>query len=163
MIVVSDTSPLLYLARLGRLDILQTLYLEVLVPDTVWRELTERRPDAPGVPDLLAVTWIRIEPDALTTATTPDLEDIDAGEAAAILLALARDADLVLIDDAAGRRAARQHKLGVRGTLGVFVEARQRGIVPSIAPLVEALLALGFRAHADLVTRVLLAAGEDGR
>ena len=49
MLVVSDTTPLLYLARVGRLDLLCELYVEVVVPQTVWDEIVEARPDAPGV------------------------------------------------------------------------------------------------------------------
>ena len=49
MLVVSDTTPLLYLARVGRLDLLREIYAEVVVPQTVWDELVEARPDAPGV------------------------------------------------------------------------------------------------------------------
>ena len=63
MLVVSDTTPLLYLARVGRLYLLCELYVEVVVPQTVWDELVEANPDAPGVVAVRAATWLRVVPD----------------------------------------------------------------------------------------------------
>lgn len=161
MIVVSDTSPLLYLSRVGQLDLLAQLYTEVVVPRTVWAELTEARPDAPGVAAVLAVTWIRIEADVQPPPEAQIiLADVDAGEASAIALALATHADLLLIDDAAGRRAAEELGVAVRGTLGVLVTAKARGVLPEIAPLLARLLAEGFRASDAVVDQALRAAGE---
>lgn len=161
MLVVSDTTPLLYLARVGRLDVLCELYVEVVVPQTVWDELVEARPDAPGVVAVRAAAWLRVVPDV----SAPDdvagvLAEIDAGEAAAIAVALGRHAELLLIDDAAGRRAAGELGVAVRGTLGVLVTAKAAGILAAVAPVIAALLAEGFRASCAVVEQALRASGE---
>jgi predicted nucleic acid-binding protein len=161
MLVVSDTTPLLYLARVGQLHLLCELYVEVVVPQTVWDELVEARPDAPGVGVVRAATWLRVVPDvAAPTGAVELLADIDAGEAAAIALALDRDADLLLIDDAAGRRAAGELGVSVRGTLGVLVTAKAAGALAAVAPVISALLGEGFRASEAVVEQALRASGE---
>lgn len=161
MIVVSDTTPLLYLARVGRLDLLGDLYGEVVAPQTVWDELVEASPDAPGVDAVRAVTWLRVVPDVLAPAgAVRVLSEIDEGEAAAIAIALERRAALLLMDDAAGRRAAGELGVPVRGTLGVLVTAKTAGLLFAVAPVIDALQAEGFRASVVVVEQALRAAGE---
>jgi hypothetical protein len=161
MLVVSDTTPLLYLARVGRLDLLCELYVEVVVPQTVWAELVEARPDAPGVDVVRAAAWLRVVADVSAPVDVADvLAEIDAGEAAAIAVALDRDADLLLIDDAAGRRAAGELGVAVRGTLGVLVSAKAAGALDAVAPVISALLGEGFRASEAVVEQALRASGE---
>jgi predicted nucleic acid-binding protein len=60
VIVVADTSPLIYLSRAGVLDLLQALYGEVVVPRAVWTEAVDRRPSAPGLDALKKASWIRV-------------------------------------------------------------------------------------------------------
>lgn len=140
MLVVSDTTPLLYLARVRQL---------------------EARPDAPGVGAVRAAAWLRVVPDVAAPVDVAEvLADIDAGEAAAIAVALVRHADLLLIDDAAGRRAAGELGVAVRGTLGVLVTAKAAGILVAVAPVIAALLAEGFRASGVVVEQALRASGE---
>lgn len=161
MLVVSDTTPLLYFARVGRLDLLHELYVEVVVPQTVWDELVEARPNAPGVVAVRAAAWLRVVPDVSAPDDVAEvLAEIDAGEAAAIAVALARHADLLLIDDAADRRAAGELGVAVRGTLGVLVTAKAAGILVAVAPVIAALLAEGFRASGAVVEQALWASGE---
>lgn len=161
MIVVADTSPLLYLARLGLLDLLPPLYGSVTVPTTVWRELTEYRPDAPGVAELLGATWITVDASADLDARLPALEaEIDPGEAAAITLALLLHAELVLVDDRDGRDVAVAHGLAVRGTLGVLTTARERGLLAALRPVLDDLRAAGFRVHRTLYEAALRRVGE---
>ena len=71
---------------------------------------------------------------------------LDRGETAAILLvAESFRADLILIDERIGRKVVRERGLAVRGTLGMLVEARQRGWIPALRPARDALVAEGFR------------------
>ena len=59
----------------------------------------------------------------------PQLAGLDPGEREAITLALSLKADLVLPDEAKGRRVADQHGLSVCGTLGVLDQAASRGML----------------------------------
>ena len=87
MIVVADTTPLLYLSRIGRLELLCAVHAEVIVPETVWNELVAARPGAPGVTDLRAAPWIRVNGDAERAGIDSTLvAALDPGEAAAITL-----------------------------------------------------------------------------
>ncbi len=101
MIVVADTTPLLYLSRIGRLDMARALYVEVLVPHEVHEELVEK-PDADGVNELRAAEWFVVEAPTSIAVDESVLTAFDAGEAAALRLTFERRA-LVLIDERAGR------------------------------------------------------------
>ena len=67
MVVVADSSPLIYLSRVGVLDLLATLFDDIVVPRAVWTEVVQRRPSASGVEYLLKATWIRVVDSQLPT------------------------------------------------------------------------------------------------
>jgi predicted nucleic acid-binding protein len=151
VLVVADCSPLIYLSRIQLLHILPTLFDQIVVPKVVWDETVEGRPSAPGVAPLREADWIRVVDNP---AAPPDL-GLDSGETAAILVAEALRADLLLIDERAGRAVAQARGLVVRGTLGVLVQARQSGVLPALKPALEALVAEGFRIAPALMRQAL--------
>lgn len=156
MLVVADSSPLIYLSRVGVLNLLATLYGEVVVPRAVWNEAVERRPAAPGSDELRQVPWLRV-----VDVSVPELDlGLDPGETAAILIAESLRADLLLIDERMGRSVAEQRGLRVRGTLGVLVQARQSGALLALKPLLDTLVAAGFRIAPALVQEALAHVGE---
>jgi len=117
-IVVADTSPLNYLVLIGEIDLLPALYGKIVIPLEVFGELTH--PDAPlAVGEWIrqAPTWLEIRRN-LIGAGTPLIENLDAGECAAIQLAQSEEKALLLMDDAAGRRVADRLGIAQIGTLG---------------------------------------------
>ena len=158
MVVVADASPLIYLSRVGVLAVLAELFGEVVVPGGVWAEVVDRRPSAPGLDALTSAQWIRIIDTELAVA---DL-GLDAGETAAIQLALILRGELLLIDERLGRRVAAARGIPVRGTLGVLVQARRTGALPALRPALERLVAEGFRIAPALLREALAAVGELG-
>ena len=155
MLVVADSSPLIYLSRVGLLHVMPALFGEVVVPRTVWNETVERRPSAPGIEMLRQAAWLRIVDDRSAINL-----GLDPGETAAILEAESAGADLLLIDERVGRRVAQERGLAVRGTLGVLVQARQSGVVAALKPVLDTLVAEGFRIAPTLIREALAHVGE---
>ena len=139
MIVVGDASPLIGLSAVRRLDLLRQLYAEVLIPEAV-RDEVRALPNAPGAADLLAAEWIRVHPLNDTRLLRALAGELDPGEAEAIALAAEVGADLLLIDERRGRASAKRLGLRVVGVLGVLVEAKEKGLLPAIRPVIDALV-----------------------
>src|SRR5262245_24640113 len=127
MTVISNTSPLNYLALIDLQDILPALFGKVLIPEAVWREL-----GSPAAPQPVK-SWLDTSPSWLdrrvVSQIPPELQHLGSGEREAIALALSGDASLVLLDERRGRRVARDLGLAVSGTLGVLDLAARRGLV----------------------------------
>jgi uncharacterized protein len=138
IIVVSDTSPVRALANLGRLDLLRDLFTEVVVPPAVARELGNP-PIGQAVVALEGHPFIRVRAASDREAVARFLVDLDSGESEALALALELGADLVLIDEAVGRDVARRAGLASIGVLGLLLEARRRGLIESLSPLLDQL------------------------
>lgn len=155
MIVVADTSPVLHLARIGRLDLIPAAVGRVVVPRTVWSELVHPDTRAEVVDALQAARWIELADD-------PHPQDLglDPGETAAILLAEAIAADAILIDERRGRAVATSRGIAVIGTLGILAGARRSGALKRAAPVVAELRADGFWLADALVAEFLRALGE---
>ena len=129
MIVVADSGPLHYLILLEQADLLRHLYANVVIPAAVAAEL-KRAAAPPAVRDWLsrAPAWIRIA--AVAPEEIRSIPDVlDAGEREAIALAESIGADLLLIDETAGRAEARRRNLRVTGTLGVLRTAAEKELV----------------------------------
>jgi predicted nucleic acid-binding protein len=142
-IAVSNTSPLNYLIRLGKPEVLREIYGRILVPAAVLRELNH--PEAPSA----VRSWVNHAPswfeESPVTQVDPDLPaKLGPGEREAICLALERDADVLVIDDYSGRVAAENRNITINGTLFVVLEASLRGYL-DFPETMEKLRQLGFR------------------
>jgi uncharacterized protein len=155
VIIVSNSSPLIGLDDVGRLDLLHTLYGSLIIPRAVSAEFTAGR-----TPRLLP-EWIEVREIANRPLAAVLRTEVHAGEAEAIALAVDLEADLVLLDDRHGRRVAAEIGLRHIGALGVLIEAKRRGFLEAIGPLIDELVAKkSFWVSEDLRRRVLQAAGE---
>ena len=131
MTVVSNSSPLISLARIGKLELLAALFGEIAIPPEVHREVTVTGQALPGASEIKRADWIRVTP--LPLAPDADLvgrcEGLGGGEAAAIYLGRALNADLVLLDERRARRVAAEVPLPIAGCLAVLETAfrRKRG------------------------------------
>jgi predicted nucleic acid-binding protein len=163
-IVVADAGPLIGLARIARISLLTTLYGPVIVPETVLEELRvdSDRPGARVLADALAKGFI--EARALPKHRTTDLDRLslvlDAGEAAAIVLAQALSCRFLLIDERRGRAIARRHGVPVVGLAGVLLAAKRHGLIEKVEPVLSALSESGYRLSDSLVAEVLRLADE---
>ena len=80
---------------------------------------------------------------------------LDLGESEAIVLANSIDADLIIIDERKARRIAKDIGLNVTGTLGILVEAKQRGLVKELKPLLDKLIKNEIRISKKLYQDIL--------
>ena len=126
-VVVSDSSPLNFLVRLGAEGVLPRLFGRVLVPDEVVAELSH-----PSAPELVRgfadrpPAWLEVR----TPRSTPEIPRLHRGESAAIALAIELESRLVLMDDRAARHEAIRRGLRPVGLLGVLDRAARAGLIP---------------------------------
>ena len=161
MINVSNTSPLTNLAAIGYFDLLRTLYGELHIADAVWRELNARNQTWPGCDEVANAAWIHrhtVQNRALVTALR---ENLDAGEAETIALAVELGADMVFMDERDGRHAARRFGLKPVGVIGILLEAKAKQQIPNIRPLLDKLRRdAGFYLGENLYIATLDSCGE---
>ena len=151
MIVVADASPLIALARVGRVELLRSVFGQLLVPDAVWREVVEAGVEKAGTVDVAAANWIERRTVLDLSLVNLLRHDLGAGESEAIVLARETGADFVLMDERLGRSAARNLGLKVVGLVGVLIEARERGLISDANELIDQLhRQAGFWISADL-------------
>ncbi len=157
-IVISNTSPLLYLHAVGRLDLLRQLFGQIVTPPAVVAELAIGAAKGHDGPDIAEFPWIDVRPPS--DPTNLDGEGLGAGETETIALGLEIPGSLLLLDDLAARKAAAARALRVTGTLGVLVQAKNEGYLTTVTPVVQALAKTTMRMSDGLVQLVLIEAGE---
>jgi len=158
-IVVVNTTPIIALALIGQLDLLQHLYGEVLIPPTVQAEVLAGGSVGVGVAELQKADWVRTV--HLQDPRRADLlSDLDRGEAEVIALAQELNADLVIIDERLARLHAKRLGLPLTGTLGVLLKAKERRFIPIVRPLIDQLRQGGIRLDETVVAEALQLAGE---
>ena len=156
---VVNSSPLILLGRISRLDLLPALADEVLIPQTVLQELTVKSGQ-----DWLAPT-VSSHPGLVIVADVPISDavrkwNLGAGEAAVIAFCLANTGHRAVLDDLRGRRCAQALEIPLFGTLGVLVDARRQGLIPQARPLIAAIRGAGYYIEDKLVEAALSEVGE---
>lgn len=159
MIVVSNAGPLIALARIHHLSLLQSLYDGILIPTAVQREVGLHA-NLPGAMEVRSAQWIKVAQVSDQIAVSLLRERLDSGESEAIVLTLEQQADLLLMDKARGRRIAQSRGLAHIGTVGILVIAKRRGFIDTVTPILEQLIASGFRMDEVLFLKARHLAGE---
>ena len=161
MIVISDTSPILNLARIGRLELLPALYHDVIIPLAVYEELVASKRDLPPAVDFASEPWLTVAAPKNQVKVRELREDLDPGEAEAIVLAIERRADLRLVDERRARRIATSAGLTVTGLLGAVARAKRAGLIPSARQVLDELITTAhFWIGPELYQEALNALGE---
>ncbi|MBE9112328.1 DUF3368 domain-containing protein [Nodosilinea sp. LEGE 07298] len=140
MIIVSDTSPINNLAAINHLHLLNQLYGTVLIPEAVYRELTDPNFPVAGATEVQIFDWIQTRAVSDRTLVEALNNKLDIGKAEAIVLAVEMQADQVLIDERRGRLVASRLNLRYTGIVGLLVEAKSRGLIVEVKPLLDALI-----------------------
>ena len=163
MVAVSDTSAISNLALIDRLDLLRVQFEKVWIPDAVKSELegVPNRDARNSIEQASHDGWLGCRSAENTRLVTALTNELDRGEAEAIVLATEIPADILLIDEKDGRVLARQFHLQVRGVLGILIRAKATGAVPSLKSEIEALRSRArFFVSAALEDEVLRTVGE---
>ncbi|MDH5019711.1 DUF3368 domain-containing protein [Halobacterium rubrum] len=153
-LVVSDTSPLLNLALIDRLDLLEAQFSEITVPQQVWGELTDGEDGLEALRGLRDDGFLHLVEVERSDLFVELFHELDLGETAAICYAVKADADLVLLDERDGRRVARRHDLNVTGVIGVLLRGAKTGAV-DLEHELDALRDAGFWISDGLYSKVL--------
>ena len=135
MIVVSDTTPIISLMKAGQLELLQKLFGVVYIPDAVYRELTENEAFSEEV---------RM------------VQECEAGESEAIILADEKHSDVLLMDEHKGRQVAKKMGITITGTIGILTQAFDEGMLTreDVEGCVERLKESGIRISEKLYQRL---------
>lgn len=148
-VIISDTSCLILLEKIGELNLLHQLFGSVVITSAIAQEFNMDLP-----------VWLSVE-DPENKQYQRILEaSLDRGEASAIAFAIEHPGCLLIIDDYKGRKFAEKLGITITGSLGVIIEAKLSGHIPSIKPLLRKIQDTNFRLSDALKVRALDQANE---
>jgi predicted nucleic acid-binding protein len=156
---VINASPLIFLSRGRCLNLLQLVADRILVPEAVAGELRAKGTRDPTAQSLATTPWLH----SIGGVPTPPIImswGLGAGESSVLALAQAHPGMEAIIDDLAGRRCAALLGIPVRGTLGIVLTAKQRGVIPAARPVLEQLMASGLYLSRQVLNTALQRVGE---
>ena len=131
MTVISDTTPIISLIKIRRLDLLEKLFGEVLIPDAVFRELITNESFSNEAEEVKKSAFLKISPvqNRQSIAILQAISGLDNGESEAIVLADEKKSDVLIIDERRGRLVAQKLGITITGTVGVLVQANNEGMI----------------------------------
>lgn len=159
-VVVSDTTPLIALAKIELLEMLPELFGEILVPKAVYDEVVGAGKKRSGVKAVAEADWIIVQEVEDKSRVDYLLTQLDLGEAEAIILAQEVQAGLVLVDERKARAIAQRLNLEVVGTAGLLLLLKEQAVITEVRPLLNKLRALDFRLGDRVYNYIILQAGE---
>jgi len=155
MIVISDTTAISNLVRIGEIRLLRILYGKILIPKAVYEELlvlAQRGIDILSILNQELFDGIEVEENDLLQELSVEL---DKGEAEAIILAIEKNADLLLIDELKGRKIATEKSIPIIGTLGILINAKKNNLITSVKDKMDNLRSIGFWINQNLYDRIV--------
>lgn len=158
--VIVNSTPLIVLCNIGKLDILKKLYGEITIPEAVFNEVTEKEDSACQILKS-SLDWIHVNKISNQSEKKMYKAKLHDGEVEVMILAQEmKGTDLVIIDDNAAKKTAKYLGLTVTGTMGVLLKAKKCGIISEIYPLLEEIKRNGFYIGRSLEVLILEQAGE---
>jgi len=156
---VANAAPLIFLGKIGHLDLLEHLAARVIIPSGVAQEVKQGPPSDP------ARQWVEGRGRRLvrrTRAVSPAIAawDLGLGESQVLHVALGQPGGEAILDDRAARECAVALGVSFRGTISVLGLAKRRGLVPALRPLLDDLVAKGFYVARPILDHALELAGE---
>lgn len=158
MIVVSNSTILIGLAKINKLELLNKLFSKVYIPDAVFSELTQTKKI--GASDIKNASYLERKSPKDVKEVALLLGNLDRGEAEVLALSKELNADLVLVDEEKARKVVVIAGFEVMGLMGVLLMAKRYGLLKDIKPLIEELKKKKFRISEDIVAEILKSARE---
>ncbi len=160
MIVVTDSTILIGLAKLGKLTLLKETFSNVSIPEEVFKEVVERGKNRPGSELIKESPWIETKSVKDKTQVNFLMGSLERGEAEVLALARELEADLILLDEGKARKSAIIAGFNVMGLLGLFNLAKNIGLIHEVRPLINELMTKKFRISDKVIEEALRKAGE---
>ena len=157
--VVVNASPLIVMAHGGCFELLRTASSSVLVPETVVNEICRRGPDDPTVKAINGSQWLTVVDDPVVPAQI-QAWDLGPGESTVLAWAHSNPPAEAIIDDLPARRCAIALGIAVRGTLGLILAARQKGLIPAARPILDRMVQAGMYLSHKVLNEALVLVGE---
>lgn len=148
-VIISDTSCLVLLTKIGELQLLKSLFGEIIITSVIATEYGEVLPD-----------WIIVKDAENENYASLLSVTVDLGEASAIALAVENKTSLLILDDNKARILAGSLGLKYTGTLGILIDAKKQGHLQSIKPALEKVKKTDFRLTEELIKKAMTLAGE---
>lgn len=154
-----NASPLIYLSRAGFVDLLQIAGREIVVPAPVAEDIRRKGAHDPAVQALVQTPWLLVSE---TPPTPPLIQawDLGEGESSVLAWAYTHPGAEAILDDLAARRCAAALGIPVRGTLGLVLTAKRRGVIPAARPVLEQLRQTGMYLSDHVLNQALSLVGE---
>jgi len=159
--LVCDTTLLLYLGRIGQVEVLPALFEPVCVPEPVASELDMGRLMRRDTTNPRQLDWATLVPVSQRDMDTLPPNRLGVGERAVIAYAQSHAGYLAGLDDRQARLLAERMGLTVVGTIGILLRAKQANLIPAVRSLLDAVQSEGFRLGIDLYQEALRLAGEE--
>ncbi len=158
--VISNSSPLIHLAKIEQLDLLKHFFNEITVPEAVHKECVIEGMDREDAKKIENADWIKVERVRDENLKKALMMVLDEGEAEVITLALEEHTDLILLDESNAREIARNYELNITGVIGVLIKAKDERKIASLEEILEKLKETGFWISDELYTKILREEGE---
>ena len=152
--IISNSTPLIILSKIGELEILKNLYGEIIIPRAVFDEVTIK---SDAIKNLSWIKILEVQDKSNRKIYQAKLHD---GEVEVMMLAKEISADLLIIDDNAAKKFAKFLGFQVTGTLGILLKAKSEKIISEVKPILEKMQAENFYISDEIIKLVLKTAGE---
>ena len=160
MKVICDSTVMIGLAKIKKLDLLKQIYGEVYIPEAVFIEVAVEGRKRNGAKEVAELGWIKKK--SVKDKRTVEIlcAEFGQGESEVLVLGKELNADMLIIDEEKARTAAISANFQVIGLIGVLLLAKHLKLIPSIKPLLDELRNKNFRLSDRLIEKALKSAGE---
>jgi predicted nucleic acid-binding protein len=163
--VVCNSSPIIGLSKIHRLDLIENLYGEITIPNAVYEELVIKGYDKEKIDDIKSLidkNIIRVREVGNRELIRALRKDLDIGESEVIALALEMKANVVILDEKDARDIADMYDLRKTGLVGILIRAKQKGLIKSVQEDMDKLIEAGFRINESLYRYIIQSLTENG-